>query len=807
MAAMSSSAVCDALVERCPAKYRNVDTWEDFAAESIENLKERKRYLALVEATRLLFAGSPMSAVIAASPVSHRQFVRLYDNAIEFLPDGRGVVGRQAYVLHARKQAADACKSPKDNIASLMDCCPEVYRKVDAWPLFDESRLKSAAVRKRFASLVQATTVFLANQPKSEVLKVSPVGWRQFCRLLRHAMDVKPDKTRIWGFEAFAAWKASNPRGRSKAFEQFGGRSYRAGYSGLFSALLANTPEIEKDLLAFLNRHTRPNKVTPHVLHVEFMRILTEVARLPQDAYPLNTTSQARRPLDKWFKETYLPRYQLKWLGREEGKSAAQVLAYAQGDGGSKLPSLPYTTFSLDEITADVMARYEIPSLLGDWEQLDLRRFAVIRLREITMGITMATRLVLTPQASGEDIAILLYEALSGPPKADTVIPGLDYREGAGYPSNIYEKLRWVALRVVFLDNALSHLKDAVQNILTHLGGGEVFLGAAATPQERAATESELGLLARRLIHQLPGTTGGHPKDPVRKGAFVKLEGRIEVEALVHAIDVYSANSNSLPTGASGHRPPFERLRRLLSTDKLELVRVPHNKRHAYFFSQPIRRVVRASIGDGKHPRAPHINFHGGTFSSDLMKARPNLKGTVLFIRPDYRNLQFVAAFNEDGTFFGMLQAEGYWSRYPNDIRIRKIYATHRNAGRLGERADDQPLQALFKYLHEGAKTDKTKALQLAYVVRFLARNFQGLQLAEMEIEAAIERVGAATRASNDDVEDAVVVQAADGAPRLVPNTSSGALASRASNPAPAAAPQRARGARSGIVVPRLGRS
>jgi hypothetical protein len=326
-------------------------------------------------------------------------------------------------------------------------------------------------------------------------------------------------------------------------------------------------------------------------------------------------------------------------------------------------------------------------------------------------------------------------------PKADMVVPDLDYKEGAGYPTNVYPSLRWVAPRIVWLDNALSHLKDAVQKILTELGGGEVLLGSAATPQERAATESEIGMLARRLIHQLPATTGSHPRDRVRKASFVEVTERIEVEPLNHVIDVYTANTNVLPTAASGHVAPFVRLRNLISLGKLELVRIPENKRHACYFSQPIKRVVRASLSSKKHPRAPHINFSDGTFSSPLLKSRPGMKGSVLFIRPDYRNLQSVHAFYEDGTLFDVLFAEGYWGRVPNDVRIRKIYATHRNAARLGERADDQPLQALYKFLAAGAPRDRSLALQLAYVVRFLERNYQGLQLAEMEIDAATARV------------------------------------------------------------------
>jgi hypothetical protein len=45
----------------------------------------------------------------------------------------------------------------------------------------------------------------------------------------------------------------------------------------------------------------------------------------------------------------------------------------------------------------------------------------------------------------------------------------------------------------VYLDNALSHLFDTVQNMVTDLWGGEVTLGKPKDPNERQATGSAGG--------------------------------------------------------------------------------------------------------------------------------------------------------------------------------------------------------------------------------------------------------------------------------------------------------------------------
>ena len=619
-----------------------------------------------------------------------------------------------------------------------LDSIPAAYQDIAAWPAFDDSTISDKTTKARYNALVKATTLLLSNQPMADVMKESPVCKRQLFALIHSAMQPKPGG-RVWGLEAFVRNRAGAPRARRKKFTPAPTKT--GGYTGVFKALLTAYPSIEEGLTTFLNERHRPNKTTRHILHVQFMA-LVEAAEIPDGEYPRNTQSQARYPLHQWFLHVYLPRYGFKYTRREHGESAATALGYSEGDGQAALPSAgPYDAWVFDEVTVDLNARYELPSGLGDWEQFDLRRFSVIRLRSVSHGINLAWRLVLTPQVSAEDILMMLFEALSGPPKARAIVPDLDYLPGAGFPANLFETLRWAVPTMILLDNALSHLADQVQNLIAGLFAAEVKPGTAKTPKERAEVESTMKKQAMRILHQLPSTTGSGPGDPVRKAAAVPLEGRIEVEALTHVLDCYIANENVLPSAAANHLPAFERLQRLLSRDLLQPVCLPSHFRKAHYFSKKDRVPVKVDLRKG---RKPHVNFLYARYSSDQLKRRPGMKDRFIWVRPDYRNLQWVMAFEEDGSELEPLRAEGHWGKVPNDLRIRKIYGQHKNAGALGPRADDQPLQSLYAYLRSGAPTNQTLALQLAYVVQYLSQHLDLVQLQEMEISAA----DAATRVS-----------------------------------------------------------
>jgi hypothetical protein len=572
--------------------------------------------------------------------------------------------------------------------------------------------------------------MLLAGQPASAIRKVIPVTIEQFSRLLRRALMPRPGGASIYGLQAFAYCRVQTPRNRTKNFEP--GSSREAGYAGMFKQLLTRYPAIEAGLIDFANAKVRPNNIKGHVLKVEFHRLCREVANLAETDYPFRTQAQADEPLRRWYRTVYLAKH-MKGRARKKayGPDAAKALSYSDGDGQAFLPPEPLGDWVLDEQDIDIHAKYQMSSIFGGWEEIELPRFQIIRLRPLDVEMNLAWREVLAKKVSAHDIAALFFAAVSGPRKVPSVVPDLDYMREAGYPANAFEILRWRVPRVVWLDNALAHLADVVQNLVQRLWGGEVRLGNPGTPRERAQIESSIRKHTVRIVHQLPATTGSHPTDPKRKAAEVPVAERVSVDALRHVLDVYFANENVTPSDANGGISAFTRVERMLAAGQVAARSLPAQYRRAHWFSEPIVRPVKVDLGEG---RPAHVNFMYARYSSDILKRSFALHGKDILLRPDYDNLQFVLAFDADGKEIGLLTAEGIWGRLPSDSRIRKMFGTHRKAGRLGPRADDEPLQALFVYLRAGAKQDTTLALQLAYLTRYLCQHLSEAEIKAMEM-------------------------------------------------------------------------
>lgn len=596
---------------------------------------------------------------------------------------------------------------------------PAAYTNTENWPMYDDSLLKGKP-KSRFASLKAAVELYLAFAPLGKVVATSGVSESRFRRVFRRCGEVLPNG-QIVGWAALVSRNESRSRQRHAPI--VAGAGGKSGWTGAFTKLMADHPGIGDDLVGYLNahgaKHLRPNTVDFRAIHRRFVKICVERG-ISDTTYPLNTRERARKALRQWIDEVYLSHHANRFVTLEYGPDAGKLNQYGEGDGTSEAPAGPYSTWMFDEVTLDVPARYEFPNATGDWEELDLARFFQIRLIDQESGATLAVRQVFAAQASADDVAMLFWDALSGPPEPPKALEGETLLEGAGYPSCALDKLRFAIPTVIKMDRALSHLAGHVQYIATVLFGARVVLGPARTPHERAQVESRFSAQARRILHQLPGTTGAHPKDPIRKRAAVPVEGRLRAVELECVLDSYARNENATPAAASFNIAPLERLRRQIETGVLQPRYLAPDKRKPFFFAQPLRVKVLADKAKGQRP---YVNYLYMRYSSTELAKDYTMVGKSLLLRPDLRNLRTVMLFREDGRVYGPVQVLGRWGSFPHDQRIRRLFGRLKREGELGERADDRPLEALFEHLRKKAPGDRKAALRLTHLVEFLLRN------------------------------------------------------------------------------------
>lgn len=620
---------------------------------------------------------------------------------------------------------------------------PECYKDMSKWPGFDDSTLKGAD-KKRYCQLRDATALYLAYRPMCEVLTAANVKERYFLRIFARCLQ-RDSSGEILGCRAFVKNSIASPPVRTAPLVP--SVDGKGGFFGMFRKLLRDHPKIEDNLVTLMNGYgqkgLRPNRLMFRGVHRNFCKFC-EAEGLGIHEYPLNTGERARRALRAWIDSDYLPKFATRHVTLEHGIDAGGLAGYGEGDGQADRHATGYGAWIIDANTIDLNARYEVPNAQGDWEQLELRRFQELRLIHKETSANLANRQVYSPQVSAEDVSMLLWDGVAGPSPVRQVIQGLREEEGAGYPADVIPELRFAIPSVVYLDNALAHLADHVQHIVAHLFGANVILGRPKTPHERAAIESKFSLQARRVLHQLPSTTGSGPKDPRRKGSSVPIEGRVRAEELEQLLDVYVMNENAFVAAGAHNVAPLERLRRQLASGALKPQYLPVDKRKAHYFSRPIRVTVKVDPATG---RRPYINYLYQRYSSNALCRRFDLKERIMYVRPDFRNLRTVMLFTEDGREFGPVQALGHWGTFPHDVRIRRLFGRLKRDGELDTRAEDRPLEAMFALLRNKAPRNPTAALQLTYLCEYLQRNkFQMgpiLEDASREWAAASEAIDA----------------------------------------------------------------
>jgi hypothetical protein len=652
---------------------------------------------------------------------------------------------------------------------------------LEQWPIVDATQIKDPADRKRFEDLKCAIELYAAGELVRKAISVAQVSERWFYRLVVNCARPAPDG-RPWGYRALVARTARTAPVRVKPRVESANPS--SGYGGYFRKLLHDKPEIEAGLVSALKRlgkdQLQPNKLGFRGVHRLFIRECKK-AGLADGDYPLNTEAKARVPLRRWLNDDFMSKHAVSWLGLEVSPDAAQAAGYGQGNGLDTRIEEPYSAWQIDEMTLDVQAVYRFLTETGGIDDLVLDRCMVIRVIALGSSVNLSWQMVVARQVAAHDLTSLMWDAINGHRPAGRAIPGLDYHEDCGYPSTVFPELRHRVPSVIYLDNALAHLADAFQRLVMFLWGAIVRVGRPGVPQERADVEAQIGVMARQLLHQLPGTTGSHPTSGLRKRAKRMATHRLDVAELEHTIDVYLANRNGMPAAAARYSSPLELLGRQIEAGQIKANTLPVARRRAHLFYSPMPVTIRVDL---KRGRRPFVNFLGVRYSSAGLQRSFAMVGKVLTARCDPRDLRTIWLYDPTtGHEVDVLHALGRWGKFPHDMRIRKLFLLLKRKAQFGERADDEPLEQLYAYLRSTAPHDRRDATRLTYLMHYLESWVDpldpGIAKAAVAWREAQERLGEAetlplsspSRDLPDDVEDARVVTSPRGAetsPRVV---------------------------------------
>jgi len=586
-----------------------------------------------------------------------------------------------------------------------------------SWATVLESEIPDSGDREQFKRRSLAVWLFHQGQGAKAAAEAAKTSERHFRRMWARCLLIAPDG-RPWGYRALLKGIRVAKPVRVKPYTP--AKKSIAGFSGLMSMTIELHPTVRNGLINALGRlgpdAYQPVSMKGRQLHLKFLELCRE-AGISEDEYPFNTIEKGRRALAEWVRRVYLPMHVRSFVKGEHGKSAATVFDFQKDGDQQRAAAKPWDEWQIDEVKVDVRARYELLSADFIPVHLELPRIVAIVCKDTGSGAIPAWKLVIAREVNVGDVLEVLWMAVSGPPKVISSVPDTDYRKDGGFPATVVPQLRFTVPRRLSLDNALAHLANAVRDAVEKACGCEVHLGPPKSPKERANIEAEFSALARKVMHQLPGTTGTGPTDPKRKKDDLPVEGLIRVEDLEHTVDTYFANRNGLPHPASGHTAPLRRLRYMLSRKLFEPQVLPPDKRHAHVFGPRSLAVVHSDLSKS---RQPYVWFIGKRYRGQAIMGFAGYKDKKVVIRANPADLRTVVAYDEQGVELGVLRAEGKWGVVPHDLRMRRLFERLRRANVLGVQAEDDPMRALFAHLNKGAQRDATQAAQLAYLIGYL---------------------------------------------------------------------------------------
>lgn len=574
------------------------------------------------------------------------------------------------------------------------------------WPAIDPDSLPEKSKEIYFVR-VKAIHAYLNGQKVFN----PEVSQREVLRLFKRCIKHHPDG-RVYGFRALIPhYHIENYVRKSALINR---REEQSGLSGAFSALLNQYQEI-KDLIdrEVFKKGSRndvfESKVSIKTLHKKFLDRCKQLGLEVINAYPFNTSTRGYVSLAKYV-------IQIQASNAALAIKANQSLAAAKltqtSDGSNRPVTRAYERVECDAHHLDAIFCILTPSPFGDLIPKIIRRLWVVVVEEVQSRAVLGYHLSVRRECNSADVLEAIKMSLSTWKPKTLTIPNLTYHDGAGFPSSHDPKLLGVLWNELSVDSALANTCDRVKSKLRVVSNGQsvpVVLNRHI-PNDRPFIERFFETLERHGFHRLPNTTGTGINDPAKKNPeLAAVKYQIQLEHLEQLLDVMIANYNSTPHTSIGQRTPLEYLQYLTATQALS-----YANSHEVESLLSMRKRVRIS-GSLKSGRRPFINFYGGTYTSDSLRANYSLCGKNIIVEADIKNLMLLRAYSEDGAEIGVLKAAPPWHLRPHSLELRKTLISLKEKKQIHYTKNSDPIAIYLTWIEAQLK-DKKKQVPPLYL-------------------------------------------------------------------------------------------
>lgn len=543
------------------------------------------------------------------------------------------------------------------------------------WPAVDEHSLPDK-LRERFSRLKSAVEACIDGVKSSEIQKRFGVSNQYLHYLLSRCAAIHFDG-RPWGYRSLRKYQHQIGYTRKKAPKACEGTDGK-GLSGSWSQLVVRNETVRtlifKAIEPAIHSNTKEAGLNIAALHGRIIRALADAG---WTEYPMATKNMGYVALTKFIKKLIAAGH----AGAAEsafGGACFDALQAMTNKHGLMRPRRAFDVVCYDEQTLPFIGTIEI-EIDGVPIEVPLHRCYLCLMVDEKSFASLGYQVTIDDRIRARDL-LCSYEMALTPwqPKVLSVST-LSYLPGAGLPSGVVPEAQGRRIRILKLDNHLTHYAQSVTGHLRSRAGVILTFGRVRHWISRHVVEGLFAELQKRGFRRLPSTTGTGPTDPAVANPVGKaIERKMRWDDLLELIDVLLANHNAIRRRGLKMKTPNETIGLDFAPNSSgSVVPLMSSERRSdpQIAVEVIKRIVR---GSRKRGRRPYVQIDGARYTSDLLSESWAMVGKPLHlhVRGDFRK---VRAFLITGEEFGPLEVEGHWGMEFHTRQVRQeINRLHR---------------------------------------------------------------------------------------------------------------------------------
>ena len=564
--------------------------------------------------------------------------------------------------------------------------------------------------QRAYAARHKAVLAYMAGTGFALIEKETKISKRQVYRLVERCITTKPNGTMFGFFGLLPFVRIKQNEGRIGSRKHVPGT--HIGLANAFTQLMAEHPALH----AYLERNVQKSRgksaaTIANQLHTVFIEKCAKF-RAPNE-YPFNTGERGRQALTRYIK-TLKRSHNL--AARPPESPEAEDAAPLTGQPSGAYALRPFEETENDGHNGDFYFVIKALGLLGEWIYTTPMRLWLILLicRGSRALLGYSYRLGSTNYPAIAVMRSFAHALVPWKPK-ELTIPGLAYKQGAGFPSGVIESARGRMIDLVCFDNAKANTSYLTSNSITRTLGATVIYGRVATPIARPFVERLNQSLEMAGFRRLPvGFNPNRPKKEREQAFNAASEHAVTVEQLEQILDVILANYNADPHSALSNRSPNDYIAMWDAHSKSprRIARDPELTASKLLRMEYIKSV-RGGMG-----RAPYVQIWNARYSNEILRKIEYWKGVkiriIADIDGDIRLLRGFIRVGRTETDIGILEAAPPWHLTPHTLQQRQMILRANKTAKIVVPLGSDMVQA-FRFLKmQESDSRKSAANELA---------------------------------------------------------------------------------------------